>query len=192
MAPSTTSLKHKVFGVERLIDASVFPSAAEINELERRSPPCEHGWFDSCYQSAKLHYRKWIPTVGTGSAEAPKAIVIFMHGISTHSGKAVVLPDGRKLNAALQAESLLKEGIALYAFDLYGHGFSEGTRFWIPDTYHNNKQDYINFCHIVAKEHSKDTPIFLMGESYGSTLTLHVARYFQDQPVTSDASLPNL
>lgn len=190
MGPPSAPPKHTIFGVERAIDipATIISMSQAETEIERRLPLCEHGWFDSCYASAKLHYRKWIPT----TTIAPKAVVIFMHGICTHSGKALVLSTDankkRKLNSALQAEALLKENIAMYAFDLYGHGFSEGTRLLIPDTYQTNLQDYIAFCHIVAKEHTPDTPIFLMGESYGSTLTLHVAKHFQGQATASSSA----
>jgi acylglycerol lipase len=176
MAPAK-SFHHKVFGVDRAINAPSFPNESEIAQLESILPPCEHGWFQSCYQSSQLHYRKWLPEA---AAAKPLAVVIFMHGITTHSGRAVET-NGRKFNVALKAQALLKENVALYAFDLYGHGYSEGTRFWIPETYETNKQDYIEFVRLVAKEHSTDTPIFLLGQSYGSTLTLHVARHFQDE-----------
>jgi hypothetical protein len=76
--------QHAVFGIEREIDISVevFPTKEELNEMEGRMPPCEHGWFDSVYDSAKLHYRAWVP-----ASNNPRAVVIFMHGIHTHSGK---------------------------------------------------------------------------------------------------------
>lgn len=198
--PTATPVHHRVFGEDRAIQTDKFPTEAEIDTLEALMPPCEHGWFDSCYQNSKLHYRKYLPKGNTSEQNGNlKAVVIFMHGISTHSGKAVNV-DGRKLNSALKAEALLNENIALYAFDLYGHGYSEGVRFWIPKSYENNKLDYIQFCHLVAQQHSTDTPIFLMGESYGSTLTLHVARHFQDQALlhegnattTTETALPNL
>jgi alpha-beta hydrolase superfamily lysophospholipase len=204
-AAAPSAVHHIVFGVERNIEIpdTVFPTELELKDLENLMPPHEHGWFDSCYMKSsssscyKLHYRKWVP-------KKPKAVIIFMHGISTHSGKAFELPDksssnkndkhnDRKLNTALLAETFLKEGMALYAFDLLGHGFSEGPRFWIPDTYKKtNKQDYINFCRMVANE-QPNSPLFLMGESYGCTLSLHVAKDFQearDNATTSSCYFP--
>ena len=171
---------HKVFGVERDIDipADTFPTDDELKALECTMPGCEHGWFDSVVDAAKLHYRKWVPSQQT----KPAAIIIFMHGISTHAGKAFVLKDGRKINLALQAEAALQEGYATYAYDLYGHGFSEGKRFYIPECWENNLKDYVNFIHLVASKHDDDIPIFLMGESYGCTLTIHAAKQFQDNP----------
>jgi acylglycerol lipase len=174
-----------VFGVERNIEDSNFPSEDEINALEASLPGgCVHGWFPSSYQNAQLHYRKWIPATTT------RAIVIFMHGISTHSVKYVKLSptaDGatpRVVSTSLMVEKFLESNIAVYAFDMYGHGYSEGIRFFIPESYNVNVQDHIRFCHLVALENNdndRQNPLFLMGESYGCTVTLHSARYFQDQ-----------
>jgi len=170
--------KRTVFGVDRAVDipGDVFPSESELASMEKAMPPCEHGWFESCYKGAQLHYRKWLPDT------KPKAVVIFMHGIQTHSGKSSVLKDGRKINVGLQAETLLKDGMALFAYDLYGHGLSEGTRFWIPDSWENNKEDCLRFVQLVQQQLDESTPVFLLGESYGCTLALHVAKHFQDHP----------
>jgi hypothetical protein len=118
--PTLTSqlAEKKIFDVERAIDISAtsFPSEKELEELERGMEGCQHGWFDSCFEGAKLHYRKWLPP------GKPKGIIIWMHGISAHSGRAIVLDGKRKLDMPLQCESWLKEGFALYSFDHYGHG----------------------------------------------------------------------
>lgn len=171
----------KVFGVERkiLISKQISLEEDEIKPVEERlGDNCEHGWFDSCFEATKLHYRKWLPHGG----KPPKAVVIFAHGIHGHSGNALVMPDGRKFSLALQTEKFNQEGYAVYAHDIYGHGFSEGTRFLIPKSYKTNLTDYVNFVNLVAKEHDSNIPIFLMGESYGSCLSIHVARQFQDNP----------
>jgi hypothetical protein len=145
---------------------------------------CDHGWFESSYQSAKLHYRKWLPATPppttTAAAQttappiSPRAVVIYMHGISTHSGKAFVRPlsppndDGtttttgqtsRCLGVALLAGVLVqRHNMAVYAFDQYGHGLSEGARFWIPKSWTTNRDDYITFCRLVAAAH-QNVPI---------------------------------
>jgi alpha-beta hydrolase superfamily lysophospholipase len=196
-----------VFGVERNIQESDFPTDHDIQQLESMLPSsCVHGWFPSTYQNKQLHYRKWIPS------DQPTAIVIFMHGISTHSVKYVKLHDeqiktadatkssdndalttARKVSSILMVETFLQNNIAVYSFDMYGHGYSEGIRFFIPVSYEVNVQDYISFCNLVAienKESHKNAPIFLMGESYGSTLTLHVAYHFQQQ-TEPEKKLPN-
>jgi acylglycerol lipase len=168
---------HKVFDAEVDIEipTEVFPTAEEMEEMEKAMPGGGHGWFESSYQNAKLHYRSWVP-----KGEV-KGIIIFMHGISTHIGKTTLV-GGRKLATSLLSDSFLSKGIAVYAFDLYGHGFSEGTRFLIPESWEYNKKDYVKFCNLVGDKHSKEIPLFLGGESYGACLSVHVAKQFQEHP----------
>jgi alpha-beta hydrolase superfamily lysophospholipase len=76
-----------------------------------------------------------------------------------------------------------KEGYAVYAHDMIGHGFSEGTRWLIPGSAETNVDDNVAFCNLVASQHEEDDiPIILMGESYGCTVTIMTARKFQDNP----------
>jgi hypothetical protein len=96
----STMVKHEIFGVQRDIDipAAVFPTQDELEELEDvfAGVQSEHGWFDSCYKGAKLHYQKWLP------AGKPKAIIVFMHGIQTNAAKGFTLKgSGRKVNTPL-------------------------------------------------------------------------------------------
>jgi hypothetical protein len=96
----STMVKQQIFGVERDIDipVDVFPTETELQELEAdfAGVKSEHGWFDSCYGGAKLHYQKWLP------AGKPKAIIVFMHGIQTNAGKGFTLKgSGRKINTPL-------------------------------------------------------------------------------------------
>lgn len=200
----------RVFGADREIDIpqDKFPTDAELlRHLEGPSilPGCEHGWYDSVYRSggdgdgnekeeraAKLHYRRFLPR-----KLPPRAVIVYQHGISTHGGKALVLEEEweegkegsgrrrrRKLNLSLMVEDfVVREGFALYAPDMYGHGYSEGVRFWIPDSWENNVKDLTNFVEgVVAKENTANVPVFLMGESYGGTLVLHAAKKYQDHP----------
>jgi acylglycerol lipase len=159
-----------VFGEERTIDipSADFPTAKEIEELEGYMPPCEHGWYESVTDQAKLHYRYWIPQ------PRPQAVLIYQHGIQTHGGKA--LPNK---NCALLAKSCLEAGIAVFAPDLYGHGYSEGTRFLIPGSYESNLNDLLALV-ALAQERHPSLPIFLMGESYGGTLVLHASHQLRD------------
>jgi Serine aminopeptidase, S33 len=166
MALSSNSSKEKEqASKKRLVHGELVALEANITDEtiacmeELCRPGCEHGWFPSCYHSTKLHYRKWVPLSST-NVVAPKAVVIFMHGINTHSGKVVVVPKtGQKLSIAVLADTLVRQhNVALYAFDLYGHGLSEGMRHWIPASWTTNRDDYIAFCRLVATEHP-DVPI---------------------------------
>lgn len=209
-------VQHHVFGVDRDIDISKdeFFTNEELNQMEQvfTDLGCEHDWFPSTtinpqQQSqqeeipCQLHYRRFLPTkdpeVATQSKSTPDAIIIFMHGLQSHCG---VSRGGnaanRKTNMALLADEFTnKRNYALYCFDMIGHGFSEGTRFFLPSP-NALIQDYINFVTLVASKHSCQNsssrrnnqqqtpiPIFLAGESIGGNLTLHVARYYQDHPL---------
>jgi len=137
-----SNTKIRVFGVDREIDVPVdkFPkNEAELEEMHLEGqallPGCQHGWYDSCYteevveddvdddrtkatkKKFKLHYRKFLP-----QQQSPRAVIVYQHGIATHGGKAMVL-NGRKLNLSLLVDEFVKkEGYALYAPDMYGHG----------------------------------------------------------------------
>jgi alpha-beta hydrolase superfamily lysophospholipase len=65
--------------------------------------------------------------------------------------------------------------------DQYGHGFSEGTRFYIP-SWEDNRNDLIEFVNLISNINSKSIPLFMAGESYGGCLTILVTKYFQDFP----------
>jgi acylglycerol lipase len=157
-----------------------FPSDDEIAVMEAKLPaPCEHGWFPSSFSQQQLHYRKIVPSAET----IPKAVVVFHHGILSHGGSATITKDGRKLNFALFVEYLVnQQGYALYTFDMLGHGYSEGVpRFYVPD-WKNNRDDLENFTRMAAAEHAS-LPVFIIGESYGGCLALHVAKELQEKPL---------
>lgn len=207
-------VKQIVYGVERDLDipVDIAPTQDEQRGWDEILKGSQHGWFDSCHGGAKLHYRKWLPPDGV----KPKAVIVFMHGILGHvqnaweieypkdhddndddGKKKTTKPTKRKLNVALMSETFLSRGYALFGFDMYGHGFSDGTRWWIPNSYETNKTDYINFVNKVvmkefecgnAGEAPPPPPLFLMGESYGGCLTLHVAKHFQDHPDDAPAT----
>src|SRR6476661_1824612 len=105
----------KIFGVERNIDIPIVPTEDELKTLNADLVPgCEHLWYDSCVEGAKLHYRKIVPKDSN-----PTAILVYVHGIQTHGGKAGVLENGRKVNLSLLADACAIENIALYAPDMY-------------------------------------------------------------------------
>jgi pimeloyl-ACP methyl ester carboxylesterase len=161
-----------------------FPSDEEIKQQDNLLSECEHGWIDSTYEDAKLHYRYWLPKGDI------KGVVVYFHGINTQSGKALVL-NGRRLCTSLLSDTLVGNGLALFSLDLYGHGFSEGTRFWVP-SWETNRDDCVKFVKMVSEKHSKDIPLFVAGESYGGCLSVHVGRYFQDHPGSRPANFDSL
>ena len=167
----------KVFGFERNLDIPVEPTEEELKILDDDVlQGCQHFYYDSVIDGVKLHYRKMAPS-------KPKAVLVYVHGIQTHGGKSFILESGRKLNLALLADVCKKEDIALYAPDMYGHGYSEGKRWMIPESWEtSNLKDLSNFVDLIGGDFDSSVPVFLLGESYGSTLTIHLARYYQDNP----------
>lgn len=174
-----TREKYTLWGreVELDIPKEAFPTNDEIQAIEDALPECQqHGWFES--NEAQLHYRKFTPE------EKAKGVIVYQHGILAHTGNAFVLKNGRKVNGALMADSFTKAGYALYGLDMLGHGFSEGLRWFVPD-WKVNRDDLDNFSRFAASE-NPDVPLFLFGESYGSTTVLHLARIWQDNENAPD------
>eukprot|EP00934_Nitzschia_sp_Nitz4_P005467 Nitzschia sp. Nitz4//scaffold183_size43938//3886//6747//NITZ4_007264-RA/size43938-processed-gene-0.12-mRNA-1//-1//CDS//3329539596//5457//frame0 len=167
---------YDIFGAEGVnieISSDVFPTQEEIEAMEAKMPGGEHGWFESSFQSCRLHYRCWLP-----KGEV-KGAMIYNHGVHSQSGKGSILGD-RRLGTNLLIDNFNSRGIAFYTFDMLGHGYSEGTRFYLPD-WKNNRDDVIIFCKLVAEKHP-GVPMFVGGESYGGALAIHVGRHFQDHP----------
>ena len=168
--------KYTLWGkeVELDIDRKIFLTDEEMKAREELYP-CEHRWFQSPSSGHQLHYRVSLP-----KGASPKGVVIFHPGIQDESGRGLVLTNGRKVAGAYLAEELLQAGYAYYSLDAYGHGFSEGIRFFVQDWKHN-RDDFEHLAQIVAKEQGDGTPLFLMGDSYGGCLTLHVAGLWEDK-----------
>ena len=135
---------HNVFDAEVDIEIpkDIFPTREELEEMERNMPGSQHGWMESTYQNKKLHYRYYLPKGDV------KGVAVHLHGIGGNVSNGLIVDD-RKLGPTLLSDELNKQGIALYCLDQYGHGFSEGVRFLIPESYEINKQDSINFCKLT-------------------------------------------
>jgi len=199
---SKTMVNRELFGrkdVNVEIPDDVFPSQEEIDTIDNiTGKDCQHGWYKSCSSrnndeeeeedgngnesntrndnDIQLHYRHWPPP----DKDNIKGIVIYTHGIHSQSGHASRLQN-RPLDVALLVDTFTNKGMAVYAGDQYGHGFSEGTRFYIP-SWEENRNDLITFVNLISDKNSKDIPIFMAGESYGGCLTILATKYFQDFP----------
>mmetsp|Transcript_19300 Transcript_19300/g.28557 ORF Transcript_19300/g.28557 Transcript_19300/m.28557 type:complete len:382 (+) Transcript_19300:68-1213(+) len=168
------------------IPTEKFPTSDELKKMETTMPGCIHGWFKSSEEGAQLHYRKFLPS------SKPKAIVVFHHGIQTHSGASFLTSNGRKINLALQVDHYVKkQGFAFYAMDQYGHGYSEGRRMFL-NNYTSAANDLASFCRLAASKHSKETPLFLSGHSFGGALSLLVANQFQNDKESAPSGFKGL
>jgi alpha-beta hydrolase superfamily lysophospholipase len=98
--------------------------------------------------------REWQPSGD------PKSIVALVHGLGEHSGRYGYV--GTELNSA---------GHALAAFDLRGHGKSEGER-GDASSYEALLDDIDVFVREAAARHP-DLPVFVYGHSMGGNLALN-------------------
>jgi len=150
------------------------PSEETLAQMDEHADNPNHRFFSTPH--GKLHYRQYLP-----EGEI-KAVCVWQHGIAAHSGAVCKLGNDNFTNIGLLARRFKAAGYALYTPDLLGHGFSEGKRFYIPNgNYGINRSGLQHFAKFISEEHN-DKPLFLMGDSYGGCLALHVARIWQDHP----------
>jgi alpha-beta hydrolase superfamily lysophospholipase len=106
----------------------------------------------SATDGLKLFGRKWV-------ADDPKALVCIVHGLGEHSGRYQHV--ARRMNEA---------GLTVYAFDLRGHGKSEGKRGHAD--YEDLMNDITVFLNTCMREYP-DIPLFLYGHSLGGNLVIN-------------------
>jgi acylglycerol lipase len=114
----------------------------------------EFGW--QTEDALRLYAQGWQPET------KPKGVVCLVHGLGEHSGRYVHL-----------AAFLNQAGYVLLAFDLRGHGKSEGQRGYAPG-YEALLND---IAHLLeeATERYPDRPRFLYGHSLGGNLVINYA-----------------
>lgn len=100
----------------------------------------------------ELHCRCWRPE-GT-----PKAVLPIVHGHGEHSGRY-----------AHVADWFVPRGYSVYAFDLRGHGRSQGERGALKD-FGEYREDVRAFLDLVQE--AEPAPVFLAGHSLGGLIVL--------------------
>lgn len=161
------------------LDKENFPSPEQLKSIDAICGNPEHFFFQT-KRGDKLHCCKHLPST------TPRGVIIWQHGIQAWTGNTFEFPNGEKVNKSLLADMFVKAGFAMYSMDLLGHGYSEGLRFYIPNgdwTIH--LEELREFTELVNSEMSASTPFFLMGESYGACLAIHLARQLQNQAPNS-------
>jgi alpha-beta hydrolase superfamily lysophospholipase len=136
---------------------SKVPTAPPLKPDSVVVPGGRWGYFLDQYHE-RLFYREWLPSDGS----SPWAIVIALHGMGAHGAHYWVL-----------GQYLAEQGIATYALDLRGHGYSEGPR---GDLSQSRKVvDGILAAAHFALPRYPIRPVFVLGESYGALLAMMVA-----------------
>jgi len=106
------------------------------------------------FDGLSLFGQSWQPE------DQPRAVVCLVHGMGEHSGRY-----------AHVADRLTKTGYIIFAFDLRGHGRSEGQLGHTP-SYEALLND-IDFLLGEAEKHFPQLPRFLYGHSLGGNLVLN-------------------
>jgi alpha-beta hydrolase superfamily lysophospholipase len=103
-----------------------------------------------------LYLQGWRPD------EKCRAAVAIVHGINEHGGRYARL-----------AGDLNRQGVAVYALDLRGHGRSEGERAWIVSF--DQFLDDVETLLRLVREKEPNVPVFLFGHSLGGLIVTWAA-----------------
>jgi acylglycerol lipase len=112
-------------------------------------------------EGVRLFYQKWMPDI-----EA-KATLVIIHGLAEHSGRYLNL-----------VNYLVPLGYVIYAFDLRGHGKSEGKKGTVE-----HFSFYLDDLHeFLEKVRNQSTlkNVFLFGHSMGATISLAYSVHHQN------------
>jgi len=99
----------------------------------------------------ELFEQWWLPEKGD-----PRAVLVIVHGLKDHSSRYAVL-----------ADRLAQHGYAVRAFDLRGHGSSEGRRVYVEE-FDDYVQDLDKF---VGRARVENKPLFVLGHSMGGAIS---------------------
>lgn len=95
------------------------------------------------------------------SSGASRAAVVLVHGLGDHR---------EALPYHLLRAYLGERGVAVYSFDLRGHGESDGPRMFVP-SWNTFREDLRSFLDLINR------PVFLCGLSLGGLIALDFAQH---------------
>lgn len=127
-----------------------------------------------------LFRQAWLPDA------PPRATLVNLHGLGDHGGLYPMLPD-----------YFIPRGIAVHAFDLRGHGRSEGQRAFLDD-WRDYREDLGTFIGTVPRARGRRP--FLLGHSLGGLIALDyalhdgaaIAGVIAAAPALGDVGVPRL
>jgi acylglycerol lipase len=110
---------------------------------------------------ARLPEQSWLPKSAEGKPDAPKAVLIGVHGMNDYSNAF-----------AMPASYFAKHGIATYAYDQRGFGRAPDRGHWAGTR--TMVDDMAEVTDLVRKKYP-DTPVYLFGLSMGCAVILAAA-----------------
>jgi alpha-beta hydrolase superfamily lysophospholipase len=116
----------------------------------------------------QLFFRQWAPD------HQPKGTIVIVHGLGEHSGRYVHVGD-----------FFARGGFTAFAFDLRGHGSSDGRPIFI-----RRYQDYLDDLESVLTHLERPEPLILFGHSLGGQLVLAYAQSGRNLPAGYIAASP--
>lgn len=108
----------------------------------------------------QLFFRQWTPH------SRPEATIVIVHGLGEHSGRYVHVGD-----------FFSRAGFSVFAFDLRGHGSSDGRPIVIK-----RYKDYLADLESVITHLHRPEPLILFGHSLGGQLLLAYAQSGNNPP----------
>jgi alpha-beta hydrolase superfamily lysophospholipase len=123
------------------------------------------------HEGLELFYQSWSAHAQSGEqsgAKSARGTLVITHGIGEHS---------EAYNRT--AEKLAPMGWDIFAWDLRGHGRSEGKRGYVPD-FHYYALDLGCFLRFLQTQNRLSKPFALFGHSMGGLITL---RHLLDEEV---------
>jgi len=123
------------------------------------------------YGGLELYYQKWTPE------GRYRAVLVYVHGFGDHCSRHVNL-----------VNKVVESSMALYSFDLRGHGRSPGQRGYIG-SWEELRED-VGAVIRLARENEHALPIFLMGHSMGGLIVLEYALHYPEGLAGVIASAP--
>ncbi len=106
--------------------------------------------------------RTWRPE------DAPRGVVVIVHGFNSHSGQYM-----------WAAEQFTANGLAVYALDLRGRGRSDGERFYVEKI--EDFTDDVETLVKQAKSENPGLPVFVLGHSAGGVTSCVYTLDHQDE-----------
>ena len=113
------------------------------------------GYFKG-YKDTQLFRQSW------KFGEKPRWVLVITHGLGEHSDAYERFAQGVGM-----------DGLHIYAYDLRGHGRSEG-RWGVVERFSEYRKDLVMFFHLLRREQDErglNPPFFLLGHSMGGLIT---------------------